>query len=83
VQQARPGSGCAAIGGFNRIHAILGASKHCIATHPSDMAVAMRSLDAKSSSKLPTARGGVTRSAICTDCRATLPIGKPRSKRAN
>ena len=42
-----PGSGCAALGGFNRIHAILGASDACIATHPSDMAVAMRVLDAK------------------------------------
>ena len=42
-----PGSGCAAIAGFNRIHAILGASEHCIATHPSDMAVAMRALDAE------------------------------------
>ena len=41
-----PGSGCAALGGFNRIHAILGASDACIATHPSDMAVAMRVLDA-------------------------------------
>ncbi|TPW32720.1 FAD binding domain-containing protein [Pararhizobium mangrovi] len=41
-----PGSGCGAIGGYNRIHAILGASEHCIATHPSDMAVAMRALDA-------------------------------------
>jgi xanthine dehydrogenase YagS FAD-binding subunit len=41
-----PGSGCAALGGFNRIHAILGTSDHCIATHPSDMAVAMRALDA-------------------------------------
>ena len=41
-----PGSGCAALGGFNRIHAILGASEHCIATHPSDMAVAMRALGA-------------------------------------
>jgi xanthine dehydrogenase YagS FAD-binding subunit len=41
-----PGSGCSAIGGFNRIHAILGASEQCIATHPSDMAVAMRALDA-------------------------------------
>lgn len=40
-----PGSGCNAQGGFNRIHAILGASDHCIATHPSDMAVAMRALD--------------------------------------
>ncbi|KAB0679657.1 FAD binding domain-containing protein [Aureimonas leprariae] len=42
-----PGSGCDAIGGFNRIHAILGASEHCIATHPSDMAVAMRALNAE------------------------------------
>jgi xanthine dehydrogenase YagS FAD-binding subunit len=42
----KPGSGCAAIGGFNRIHAILGISEHCIAAHPSDMAVAMRLLDA-------------------------------------
>jgi len=42
----QPGSGCAAIGGYNRIHAILGTSEHCIASHPSDMAVAMRLLDA-------------------------------------
>ena len=41
-----PGSGCAAIGGFNRNLAILGTSEQCIATHPSDMAVAMRVLDA-------------------------------------
>jgi xanthine dehydrogenase YagS FAD-binding subunit len=41
-----PGSGCAAIGGFNRTHAILGASEHCIATHPSDMCVALAALDA-------------------------------------
>ena len=42
-----PGSGCAALAGLNRIHAVLGASDQCIATHPSDMAVAMRALDAK------------------------------------
>jgi len=42
----RPGSGCAAIGGFSRNHAIVGTSDSCIATHPSDMAVAMRVLDA-------------------------------------
>ena len=42
----KPGSGCAAIGGFNRNLAILGTSDACIATHPSDMAVAMRLLDA-------------------------------------
>ncbi|MDM0022200.1 FAD binding domain-containing protein [Variovorax saccharolyticus] len=41
-----PGSGCSAIGGVNRQHAIVGASDACIATHPSDMAVAMRALDA-------------------------------------
>lgn len=41
-----PGSGCGAIGGVNRIHAILGASDHCIATHPSDMCVALTALDA-------------------------------------
>ena len=41
-----PGSGCSAIDGFNKIHAILGTSKSCIATHPSDMAVAMSALDA-------------------------------------
>jgi xanthine dehydrogenase YagS FAD-binding subunit len=42
----QPGSGCAAIGGFTRDHAILGASPHCVAVHPSDMAVAMAALDA-------------------------------------
>jgi xanthine dehydrogenase YagS FAD-binding subunit len=41
-----PGTGCPAIDGFNRIHAVLGTSEHCIATHPSDMAVAMIALDA-------------------------------------
>ena len=41
-----PGSGCDAIGGFNRIHAILGASEACVATHPSDMCVALAALGA-------------------------------------
>ena len=58
-----PGSGCPARGGDNRILAILGTSEHCIATHPSDMAVAMRALDA---SVELTARGGATR---------TVPLG--------
>lgn len=40
------GAGCDAIGGFNRYHAIFGASEHCIATHPSDMCVALAALDA-------------------------------------
>jgi xanthine dehydrogenase YagS FAD-binding subunit len=42
-----PGSGCSAIGGVTRIHAILGASSSCIATHPSDMCVALAALEAK------------------------------------
>jgi xanthine dehydrogenase YagS FAD-binding subunit len=41
-----PGSGCAAMDGFNRIHAVLGTSDKCIATHPSDMCVAMAALEA-------------------------------------
>jgi xanthine dehydrogenase YagS FAD-binding subunit len=42
----QPGSGCSALGGFSRHHAVMGVSDACIATHPSDMAVAMRALDA-------------------------------------
>src|SRR2546423_2317490 len=41
-----PGTGCGAIGGFSRQHAVIGVSDACIATHPSDMAVALRALDA-------------------------------------
>jgi xanthine dehydrogenase YagS FAD-binding subunit len=41
-----PGSGCSALGGYTRYHAIVGASEHCVAVHPSDMAVAMAALDA-------------------------------------
>jgi xanthine dehydrogenase YagS FAD-binding subunit len=48
-----PGSGCAALQGFNRIHAILGASESCIAVHPSDMAVAMTALEATIETVLP------------------------------
>jgi len=42
----QPGSGCSAMAGFSRQHAVVGTSDACIATHPSDMAVAMRALDA-------------------------------------
>jgi xanthine dehydrogenase YagS FAD-binding subunit len=48
-----PGSGCSAIDGFNRIHAVLGGSEHCVATHPSDMAVAMMALEAVVHTKGP------------------------------
>src|SRR5207248_2049527 len=42
-----PGSGCSALSGINRMHAILGTSEHCIATHPSDMCVALAALEAR------------------------------------
>jgi len=48
-----PGTGCGAIGGFSRQHAVIGVSEACIATHPSDMAVAMRVLDAVVETILP------------------------------
>ncbi|WP_022721981.1 xanthine dehydrogenase family protein subunit M [Rhodopseudomonas sp. B29] len=51
----RPGSGCSAIGGFNRIHAILGTSDACIATYPGDMAVALAALNAQV--EITTAQG--------------------------
>lgn len=53
-----PGAGCSAIGGFNRIMAILGTSAHCIASHPSDMAVAMRVLDARVETRRPDGQTG-------------------------
>ena len=49
-----PGSGCSALEGYNRLHAVLGVSEQCIATHPSDMAVAMRLLDARVETVSPT-----------------------------
>lgn len=56
----RPGSGCAALNGFSRPLAVVGTSEHCIAQHPSDMAVAMRVLDAT----VETLRGDGSRRAI-------------------
>lgn len=55
----KPGSGCAAIGGFSRQLGVIGTSEACIATHPSDMAVAMRALDATVETVKPD---GATRS---------------------
>jgi xanthine dehydrogenase YagS FAD-binding subunit len=48
-----PGAGCSALQGYNRMHAVVGSSEQCIATHPSDMAVAMRLLDAQVETVLP------------------------------
>lgn len=67
-----PGSGCDAIDGFNRIHAILGASPDCVATHPSDMCVALAALDAEVEL---TGTGG-TRAIKLTDLHR-LPGGRP------
>lgn len=60
----KPGSGCSAIGGANRIHAILGASDACIATYPGDMAVAMAALDAQ---VVIEGQGGATRTVPVRD----------------
>jgi xanthine dehydrogenase YagS FAD-binding subunit len=49
-----PGTGCAAIDGINFNHAILGTSAHCVATHPSDLAVALVALDARAHTRGPT-----------------------------
>jgi xanthine dehydrogenase YagS FAD-binding subunit len=69
----QPGSGCAAIGGFSRQHAVVGVSDACIATHPSDMAVAMRALDAT----VQTVRAdGTTRSVPIAEF-YRLPGGTP------
>ena len=55
----QPGSGCGALQGFSRQHAVVGSSKACIATHPSDMAVAMRVLDANVETVRPDGRARV------------------------
>ncbi|MFF0289376.1 FAD binding domain-containing protein [Streptomyces sp. NPDC005262] len=51
-----PGSGCSALDGFNRGHAVLGVSDHCIATHPSDVAVPLMALDARIHTEGPRGR---------------------------
>ncbi|MBC7779810.1 MAG: xanthine dehydrogenase family protein subunit M [Proteobacteria bacterium] len=70
-----PGSGCAAIGGLTRNHAVLGASDACIATHPSDMAVAMRVLDAT----IETVSPDGTRRAIPIADLHRLPGNEPQN----
>ena len=73
-----PGSGCSALGGFNRIHAVLGASDRCIATHPSDMAVALRALDATVETLGPD---GATRAVPIADLHR-LPGSNPEVETA-
>jgi xanthine dehydrogenase YagS FAD-binding subunit len=67
-----PGSGCDAMDGFNRIHAILGGSPNCIATHPSDMCVALAALDAT-----VNVNGPAGERAIPFDRFHRLPAGTP------
>jgi xanthine dehydrogenase YagS FAD-binding subunit len=72
-----PGAGCDAIGGFTRYHAILGASDQCIATHPSDMCVALAALDAV----VHVESAGGSRSLPLTDLHL-LPGGTPHVETA-
>ncbi|TLU72399.1 FAD binding domain-containing protein [Lichenicoccus roseus] len=67
-----PGSGCDAIDGFNRIHAILGASVACVATHPSDMCVALAALDA-----VVHLEGSAGARTLPFDALHRLPGGRP------
>jgi xanthine dehydrogenase YagS FAD-binding subunit len=68
-----PGSGCSAIGGVNRIHAILGASDACIAVHPSDMCVALAALEAVVNVDGPSGKRSIPFSAF-----HRLPEGEPQ-----
>jgi xanthine dehydrogenase YagS FAD-binding subunit len=72
-----PGQGCDAIGGFNRIHAILGTSESCIATHPSDMCVALAALDA-----IVHVEGPGGKRAISFDAFHRLPGNTPQTETA-
>ena len=78
---ATPGTGCDAIDGFNRMHAILGASNACVATHPSDMCVALAALDAIVHLE---GAGGVRTLPFerCTGCPATARSSRPSCGRA-
>lgn len=67
-----PGSGCAAFGGYSRMHAVLGGSERCIAAHPSDMCVALLALDAVVHTQGP---GGSRQIAL--DEFHTLPTDRP------
>jgi xanthine dehydrogenase YagS FAD-binding subunit len=79
----QPGSGCSALQGYNRMHAILGAADSCIAVHPSDMAVAMAALRAEVELH---ATSGATRRVAVGDLHrlpATGPTRRPCWRRAS
>ena len=80
----KPGSGCAAIGGVSRQLAVVGTSNACIATNPSDMAVAMRVLDATVETVDPQGRRRRrSRSPISIGCPATRRMSRRRSSRTS
>ena len=74
----QPGSGCSAIGGYSRLLGVVGVSRACIATHPSDMAIALRALDATVDTVLPSGR---TRQLPIADFH-TLPGSTPNIETA-
>ncbi|MFD1696813.1 FAD binding domain-containing protein [Roseibium aestuarii] len=69
----QPGTGCDAMGGFNRMHAVLGTSEACIAAHPSDMAVAMAALDVR----VETRKADGTKRSLSLDELYRLPGDAP------
>lgn len=77
-----PGSGCAALRGFNRGHAVLGTSDQCIATHPSDLAVALAALDAVVHVRGLTASGTVAERTILAAELHLLPASHPERETA-
>ncbi len=77
-----PGTGCGALEGINRTHAIFGWSEQCVAVYPSDMSVALAALDAVVHVRNATVRNGPLPSLIFTACRAIPPKGTPTSHRA-
>ena len=74
-----PGSGCSAIGGLNRMNAILGTSDACIAVHPSDMCVALAVLEAKVHVTGPARRARASPLRTFIGCRATRRSATPTS----
>ena len=77
-----PGSGCAAIGGENRWHAVLGTSENCIAAHASDLAVALVALDAAVEVRGAGRAAHACRSSTFTACPATRRTSRRCSNRA-
>jgi xanthine dehydrogenase YagS FAD-binding subunit len=78
-----PGSGCSALAGVNRQHGIVGVSDACIATHPSDMAVAMRALDATVETVRPNGAARQIPIAKFHRLPGDTRISRPRCSRAS